>query len=155
MIKTILAATIGLALAAPAQPVSLPTEPEPAAPIVERYDQVTSDLELLAYTVQQEVGGLHNEEATAAVVDVIYNRGDNLREILTPEQFNGATNYITRKHPPDKLTWKVILHREQYRGIIGGARYFCSYDDLTGKAKNWFDSLEMTRQIGGMRFYRG
>lgn len=154
MIKIILA-TIGIALAAPVQPVSLPTGTEPVAPIVERLDQVTSDIELLAYTVQQEVGGLHNEKATAAVVNVIYNRGDNLWEILTPDQFNGATNYVTRQHPPDELTWRVILHREQYRGITNGAKYFCSYDDLNGDAKNWFDGLEMTLQIGSMRFYRG
>lgn len=127
--------------------------------IVQRLDQIDEDTELLAYTVQQEVGGLHDERATAAVVDVIYNRAEaqqcRLKDIITPEQFNGAYNYYTRKHPPDDLTWQVILHREQYRGITNGAKYFCSYDDLTGSAKQWFDSLQMTCQIDNMRFYRG
>ncbi len=138
-------------------PVSIPTPPTPQ-PVVSRVYRSDSDRELLAWTVQQEVGGLHNPQATAAVVDVIYNRlddprfPDTLSEVLTPDQFNGVSNYVTRTNAPDEITYGAIDHAT--RGASNGALYFCDYDDLNADCSAWFDSLTLTMEVDGIRFYK-
>lgn len=128
-------------------------------PIVDVTTQEDVEKEMLAWTVQQEVGGL-SETATKMVVDCVYNRMDNekfpntLTEVLTADQFNGVTNYYSRENVPNAITKECVNSVNEYRGISNGALYFCSYNDLTGSAKAWFDSLELVAEADGMRFYR-
>lgn len=128
-------------------------------PVVDVTTQKDVEKEMLAWTVQQEVGGL-SEMAAEMVVDCAYNRVDNekfpntLTEVLTADQFNGVTNYYSRKNVPSNTTWECINAVEEYRGISNGALYFCSYDDLTGSDRVWFDSLDFLVEVDGMRFYR-
>lgn len=127
-------------------------------PIVDVAMQEDIEKELLAWTVQQEVGGL-SEAAAKMVVDCIYNRMDSekfpntLTEVLTVDQFNGVENYYTRKNAPTNTTWECVNTIGEYRGISNGAVYFCSYNDLTGNAKAWFDSFVFIAEIDGVRFY--
>ena len=128
-------------------------------PIVDVTTQEDIEKEMLAWTVQQEVGGL-SETAAKMVVDCVYNRVDSekfpntLTEVLTVDQFNGVTNYYSRKNVPSNTTWECIETVEEYRGISNDALYFCSYNDLEGSAKAWFDSLELVARADGMRFYK-
>lgn len=158
MIECILAAVLAF-MPVHLEPVQMQTVSNPNA-LVEHLEQKDAYKEMLAWTVQQEVGGLHSIEATKAVIDVVYNRlesseyPDTIPEVLTPDQFNGVTNYYTRTNPPDEMVYSAIDSIEIYRGISNGALYFCSYDDLDGQAKEWFDSLTVTNEIDGVRFYK-
>lgn len=128
-------------------------------PIVDVTTQEDIEKEMLAWTVQQEVGGL-SETAAKMVVDCVYNRVDSekfpntLTKVLTVDQFNGVTNYHTRKNVPSNTTWECIETVEEYRGISNDALYFCSYNDLEGSAKAWFDSLSFVAEVDGVRFYK-
>ncbi len=129
------------------------------APVVDVTTQEDIEKEMLAWTVQQEVGGL-SETAAKMVVDCVYNRVDSekfpdtLSEVLTTDQFNGVENYYSRKNAPTYITRECVNSVNEYRGISNGAVYFCSYNDLTGNAKAWFDSLVFIAEIDGVRFYR-
>lgn len=158
MIKVILA-SVFVFMPVHLEPVQMQTVSEPNA-LVEHLQQGDAYREMLAWTVQQEVGGLDNLEATETVIDVVYNRlesseyPDTIPEILTLDQFNGVSNYYTRTNPPDEMVYTAIDSINTYRGVSNGALYFCSYDDLDGQAKEWFDSLTLTTEIDGVRFYK-
>ena len=128
-------------------------------PVVDVVTQEDIEKEMLAWTVQQEVGGL-SETAAKMVVDCIYNRMESdkfpntLMEVLTADQFNGVTNYYTCKNAPTYITRECVNSVNEYRGISNGAVYFCSYNDLTGNAKAWFDSLVFVTEVDGIRFYK-
>lgn len=134
-------------------------EADNVLPIVDVAMQEDIEKEMLAWTVQQEVGGL-SETAAKMVVDCVYNRVDSekfpntLSEVLTADQFNGVENYYSRKNVPNAITKECVNSVNEYRGISNGAVYFCSYNDLTGNAKIWFDNLEFITEIDGVRFYR-
>lgn len=134
-------------------------ETDNLAPVVDVTTQEDIEKEMLAWTVQQEVGGL-SETAAKMVVDCVYNRVDSekfpntLTEVLTVDQFNGVTNYYSRKNVPDAITRECVNSVNEYRGISNGAVYFCSYNDLTGNAKAWFDSLFFVTEVDGIRFYK-
>lgn len=158
MIECILAAVLAF-MPVHLEPVQMQAVNNPET-LTEHLKQEDAYKEMLAWTVQQEVGGLHSLEATEAVIDVVYNRlespeyPDTIPEVLTPDQFNGVSNYYTRTNPPDETVYTAIDSIGTYRGISNSAFYFCSYDDLDGQAKEWFDSLTLTTEIDGVRFYR-
>ena len=134
-------------------------EADNVLPIVDVAMQEDIEKEMLAWTVQQEVGGL-SETAAKMTIDCIYNRVDSerfpntLTEVLTVDQFNGVTNYYSRKNVPNAITKECVNSVDEYRGISNGAVYFCSYNDLTGNAKAWFDSLVFVTEVDGIRFYK-
>ena len=117
--------------------------------------------EMMGWIIQQEVRG-GSLEHKRAVAEVILNRvkspafPDTIREVLlAPGQFTSAQNWYNRTYPPDEDTLQAVeeVLSGTLKPVTGGAVFFYAPRWADENSANWFESLPLTLEMEGHRFF--
>lgn len=156
------AANSGVAVGLSKEGAELPAQVVPARQMISpRRWYTDEEAEMMAWIVQQEVGGgsLRHKQAVA---EVIVNRVRSSRfpntiteVLLAPGQFCSVTNWYQRVNMPDADTFRAV--RQVLAGtaapVAGGAVFFYAPRWTGAKTAAWFESLPLTLELEGHRFF--
>ena len=117
-------------------------------------------IELAARIIEKEAGG-ESLTSKVAVANVLMNRMEDprfpndLRGVITSRgQFESYETGDYLRVQVSRASYEALERALAGENVVPGAMYFCNYDLIGPRNKQWFDSLKEVDQIGNHRFYR-